>query len=98
MIGIGVPTVVDAATIVNDTMENFITALETSETLKGVGVVLQGYNSAEKYELVKELIAPHLNGMFVTPKDIDDTVRRISYTISEAMNMLFAGKEKIMQS
>ena len=98
VIAIGVPTVVDAATIVNDTMENFITALETSETLKGVGVVLQGYNSAEKYELVKELIAPHLNGMFVTPKDIDDTVRRISYTISEAMNMLFAGKEKIMHS
>lgn len=98
VIAIGVPTVVDAATIVNDTMENFITALETSETLKGVGVVLQGYNSAEKYELVKELIAPHLNGMFVTQKDIDDTVRRISYTISEAMNMLFAGKEKIMQS
>lgn len=98
VIATGVPTVVDAATIVNDTMENFITALETSETLKGVGVVLQGYNSAEKYELVKELIAPHLNGMFVTPKDIDDTVRRISYTISEAMNMLFAGKEKIMQS
>ncbi len=98
VIAIGVPTVVDAATIVNDTMENFITALETSETLKGVGVVLQGYNYAEKYELVKELIAPHLNGMFVTPKDIDDTVRRISYTISEAMNMLFAGKEKIMQS
>lgn len=98
VIAIGVPTVVNAATIVNDTMENFITALETSETLKGVGVVLQGYNSAEKYELVKELIAPHLNGMFVTPKDIDDTVRRISYTISEAMNMLFAGKEKIMQS
>ena len=98
VIAIGVPTVVDAATIVNDTMENFIKALETSETLKGVGVVLQGYNSAEKYELVKELIAPHLNGMFVTPKDIDDTVRRISYTISEAMNMLFAGKEKIMQS
>ena len=98
VIAIGVPTVVDAATIVNDTMENFITALETSETLKGVGVVLQGYNSAEKYELVKELIAPHLNGMFVTPKDIDDTVRRISYTISEAMNMLFAGNEKIMQS
>ena len=98
VIAIGVPTVVDAATIVNDTMENFVTALETSETLKGVGVVLQGYNSAEKYELVKELIAPHLNGMFVTPKDIDDTVRRISYTISEAMIMLFAGKEKIMQS
>ena len=71
VIAIGVPTVVDAATIVNDTMENLIAALETSETLKGVGVVLQGYNSTEKYELIKEMISPHLNGIFVTPKDID---------------------------
>ena len=91
VISIGVPTVVDAATIVNDTMENFIRALESSETLKGVGVVLSGYNAAEKYELVKELISPHLNGLFVTPKDIDDTIRRISFTISEALNLLFSG-------
>lgn len=90
VIAIGVPTVVDAATIVNDTMENLLMALESSETLKGVGIVMQGYNAAEKYELVKELISPHLNGMFVTPKDIDETVKRISYTISEALNLLFA--------
>ena len=80
VIAIGVPTVVDAATIVNDTMENLIAALESSETLRGVGVVMQGYNAAEKYELVKELISPHLNGLFVTPKDIDETVKRISFT------------------
>ncbi|MEZ3486741.1 MAG: GPR endopeptidase [Lachnospiraceae bacterium] len=90
VVAIGVPTVVDAATIVNDTMENLILALESSETLKGVGVVMQGYNAAEKYELVKELISPHLNGLFVTPKDIDETVKRISYTISEALNMIFS--------
>lgn len=90
VIGIGVPTVVDAATIVNDTMENLLAALETSDMLKGVGVVLQGYNATEKYELIKELISPHLNGMYVTPKDIDDTIKRLSYTISEALNMLFA--------
>ncbi len=90
VVAIGVPTVVDAATIVNDTMENLILALESSETLKGVGVVMQGYNAAEKYELVKELISPHLNGLFVTPKDIDETIKRISYTISEALNMLFS--------
>lgn len=92
VIAIGVPTVVDAATIVNDTMENLIRAMETSEILKGVGVVLQGYQAAEKYELIKELISPHLNGMFVTPKDIDETVRRISKTISEGLNLLFTGK------
>ena len=90
VIAIGVPTVVDAATIVNDTMENLIAALETSETLKGVGVVLQGYNATEKYELIKELISPHLNGMFVTPKDIDETIKRIGYTISEGLNILFS--------
>lgn len=89
VIAIGVPTVVDAATIVNDTMENLLMALETSETLKGVGVVMQGYSATEKYELVKELISPNLNGLFVTPKDIDETVKRISYTISEALNHLF---------
>ena len=91
VLAIGVPTVVDAATIVNDTMENFLAALEASESLKGVGVVMQGYSAGEKYELVKELISPHLNGLFVTPKDIDETVKRISYTISESLNMLFSG-------
>lgn len=94
VIGIGVPTVVDAATIVNDTMENMIDALETSDMLKGVGDVLRTYNSAEKYELVKELISPHLNGMFVTPKDEDEMVKQISYTISEALNMLFTNKQE----
>lgn len=94
VIAIGVPTVVDAATIVNDAMENLIAALESSETLRGVGVVMQGYNAAEKYELVKELISPHLNGMFVTPKDIDETVKRLSYTISEAINQLFEGEKE----
>ena len=93
VIGIGVPTVVDAATIVSDTMENLIQAMETSETLKGVGEVLKMYNNAEKYELVKELISPHLNGMFVTPKDEDEMVKQISYTISESLYLLFAGRE-----
>ena len=89
VIGIGVPTVVDAATIVNDTMENLINALETSEMLKGVGDVLRTYSAAEKYERVKELISPHLNGMFMTPKDVDEMVKQISYTISEGLNILF---------
>ena len=95
VIAIGVPTVVDAATIVNDTMENLIQALETSETLKGVGVVLQGYDATEKYELIKELISPHLNGMFVTPKDIDEMILRIANTIAEGLNILFRQKNII---
>lgn len=95
VIGIGVPTVVDAATIVNDTMENLIMAMESSETLKSVGEVLRSYNAAEKYELIKELIAPHLNGMFVTPKDVDEMVNQISYTISEGLNLLFSNMKEV---
>lgn len=90
VIGIGVPTVVDAVTIVNDTMENFIVALESSELLKSVGETLRSYNEAEKQELIRELIAPHLNGKYMTPKNIDDTIKRVSFTISEALNILFS--------
>ena len=93
VIAIGIPTVVDAATIVNDTMENLVKAMEESELLKGVGIVLQSYNSSEKYELIKELIQPHLNGMFVTPKDIDESIKYMSFMISEGLNMLFSGQE-----
>lgn len=92
IIAIGVPTVVDAVTIVSDTMENLLSALETSESLKGVGLVLGGYSEAEKYELIRELIAPNLNSMFMTPKDIDETVKRLSYTISEGLNLTFSGQ------
>ena len=49
-----------------------------------------GREIGEKYEFVKELISPHLNGMFVTPKDVDEMVHHISHTLSEAINMLFS--------
>lgn len=88
VIGIGVPTVVDAATIVSDTMENLIHELENSNVLRGVGDILDTYTGAEKYELIKELISPHLNGMYVTLKEEDELIKQMSYTISEAINLL----------
>jgi hypothetical protein len=36
-----------------------------------------------------EMIAPHLHTMFVTPKDVDETVKYLSFTISEGLNMAF---------
>ncbi len=56
VIAVGVPTVVEATTIVHDTKGDV-------------------------------QIAPHLNGMYVTPKDIDEAVKRLSFTISEGLNM-----------
>lgn len=87
VIAIGVPTVVDAATIVNDTMENLMEAMSQSEGFKGMKEAFQRLTQNEKYQLIRELIAPNLSEMFVTPKDIDETIKRLSYTISEALNI-----------
>lgn len=70
VIGIGVPTVVDAATIVVDAMEHMLQTLEKSE----------------REQFLEEMITPNLRSMFVTPKDVDETVKRLSYTVSEGIN------------
>ena len=74
VIGIGVPTVVDAATIVLDSMAHLLDALE----------------EAEQKEFLEEMIAPNLYSMFVTPKDVDETVEYLSFTISEGLNIAFS--------
>lgn len=79
VIAIGVPTVVDAATIVRDTMENLIATLDNDD----------------KYEMIQDLIAPHLYGMFVTPKDIDESIERIGRTIADGLNILFSGSKGV---
>lgn len=89
VIAIGVPTVVDAATIVNDTMENLILAMEESKRLHAVSKGLSELEEEDKHQLIYELLDSKLKTMFVTPKDIDETVKRISFTISEALNIAF---------
>lgn len=74
VIGIGVPTVVDAATIVHDSMAHLLDALEEQE----------------QKEFLEEMISPNLYSMFVTPKDVDETVKYLSFTISEGLNMVFS--------
>lgn len=76
VIGIGVPTVVDAATIVHDAIAHLLESLE----------------EAEMEEFLGELITPRLHSMFVTPKDVDETVKMLSYTISEGLNLAFDRK------
>ena len=90
VIAIGVPTVVDAATIVSDTMQTLIQAMEEHTHLSALSTGLNALNDMEKYELIRELLSPQLNTMFVTPKDIDESVKRLSYTLSEGLNIAFA--------
>ena len=87
VISIGVPTVVDAATIVNDTMEEMVETLDASEKIRQLGGALGTFNRVEKQQMIHELLSPHLNTMYMTPKDIDETVKRVSFTISEGINI-----------
>jgi len=76
VIALGVPTVVDAATIVSDTLTGY---MEKS-----------GFDEADIYQFISEVNSKTLNNMFVTPKNIDESVKRISYTVSEALNACFS--------
>lgn len=87
VIAIGVPTVVDAATIVNDALENFMTSLKEQKSLQNVKKVLDSFSNAEKMQFMRELMPENMSAMYVTPKDVDETVKRISFTISEAINI-----------
>ena len=88
VIAIGMPTVIDAATIVADTMESLMGVLNQNEMLKKAVKVTEQFTHEENYMLMRELMEPQMTNLFVTPKDIDEAVRRISYTISEALNSL----------
>ena len=66
--------------------------MDSSASMQRLGGTLGTLNQAEKHQMIRELISPHLNTMFVTPKDIDETVKYLSYTISEGLNIAFSGQ------
>jgi spore protease len=86
VISLGVPTVVDAATIVSDAMTSLISAMSLSH--------LEKLDETERQELARELLSPQLHGMFVTPKDIDESIKRLSFLISEGLNIALAGNKE----
>lgn len=76
VIAIGVPTVVDAATIVADTLTKYMEST--------------GFGEEDIFKFISEVNGAQMYNMFVTPKNIDESVKRISYTISEALNSCFS--------
>ena len=89
VVAIGVPTVVGAAAIVQDTVQALIQALEGKEKTRGMGTYLEGLQGEEQYALIRELLEPEFSPLYVTPPDIDETVKEISFTISEGIHMAF---------
>ena len=46
------------------------------------------FDAQERYQLMRELMAPEMMNMFVTPKNIDEIIVQMSYTLSESINSL----------
>ncbi|MDF2950688.1 MAG: hypothetical protein K0S18_271 [Anaerocolumna sp.] len=76
VIALGIPTVVDAKTIVNDTLERFMSK--------------QGFEEKQIGQFINEVNEETIGNMFVTPKNIDESIKRMSFTVSEALNKCFA--------
>lgn len=88
VIAIGVPTVVDAATLVNDTMDLFLSQMiKESNPGHEFYDALIGLESQEKYQLILELLTPYSGNMFVTPKEVDAVIDRLSNIIANALNI-----------
>lgn len=88
VIAIGVPTVVDAATMANDTIEKVIDAL-LKESKKGSSFynMLKDTAEEEKYNLIKDVLDPYTENMFVTPKEVDAVVENIVNIIANSINI-----------
>ncbi|MGL4847696.1 MAG: GPR endopeptidase [Clostridium sp.] len=88
VISIGVPTVVDAATIVNDSMDLIIEELSNvSERDSDFFNMLSSIDKEEKSNLIKSLLNPYLGELIVTPKEVDLVIDGFSKVISKAINI-----------
>lgn len=88
VVAIGVPTVVDAATLVNDTMDCILESM-IQQTDKGSEFynMLYELNQEDKYSLISKLLDPYTENMFVTPKEVDAVIDRLSGIIADSINI-----------
>ena len=88
VITIGVPTVVDAATIANDSIDLVIDELiSQSEEGSDFYKMIKNIDKNEKSALIKELLNPYVGDLMVTPKEVDLVIDSLSKIISNAINI-----------
>ncbi len=80
VIAIGVPTVVDAATIAAAGLD---IALKESGNSKELAALDDG----ERYDRIKAAIEPEFGNMIVAPKDVDNIIEDISSVIANGINI-----------
>lgn len=83
VIAIGVPTVVEAATIAADSLDLFIQKVQSEAKSNEF---LNQLQEEDKYEMIKEVLAPEEYNFIVTPKEIDDLIENMKDVIARGIN------------
>ena len=88
VLAVGVPTVVDAATIANDTMDLLLDDLSSKATQgKEFYNMLKSVDRNEKNMLIREILNPSFGDLMVTPKDVDTVIESLSKIIANGINI-----------
>lgn len=88
VIAIGVPTVVDAATVANDSMDLVLDEMIKQSTEGGEFYnILKSIDRNEKNSLIRSLLNPYVGDLMVTPKEVDDIIDSVSKIISDGINL-----------
>ena len=83
VIAIGVPTVVEAATIAADSLDLFIQKLQQDAHSNDF---LNQLQEEDKYQMIKEVLVPEEYNFIVTPKEIDDLIENMSSVVARGIN------------
>ncbi len=83
VIAIGIPTVVDLATITNDCINIFIENLQQKAMSNST---LNELKEKDNYEEIKEALIPKDYNMIVTPKEIDKLIDNMSEIVAKGIN------------
>jgi len=87
MLSVGVPTVVDAATIVADTIDILTNRLEESTSAPSTLRLLKNIEAEDKYDLIRDVLAPSTGNFVVTPKEVDSVIDEISQIVANGLNI-----------
>jgi spore protease len=88
VIAIGIPTVVDATTLANDTIDLMLDAM-IEETRQGKEFynMLKEINRDEKHLLIRQILHPYVGDLMVTPKEVDLIINDISLVVANGINI-----------
>lgn len=88
VIAVGIPTVVDATTIANDTIDLILDEMIKQATQgKEFYNMLKEINRQEKHMLIREVLHPYVGDLMVTPKEVDLIIDDISLVVANGMNI-----------